>query len=632
MIHAFLNLRLKIKLIFAFGSLLLLSAILILIFFQAQKKSDTYQLASAEVDGINIHMLEMDAALKYFMFEGYKADSFQQHGKSSYLQSYSANLSSIHRQLSLLRQSGIVQEDSLTGRINIALKSISAHVTELTQRFKIRGFKDYGLEGKLREAIHKVEKSPFPYDKAGMLTLRRHEKDFFLRKDLKYQQEFNTKVDEFTASIQQAPADEYRDAILKNLADYKKQFNEVVAIESQIGFKETEGSKGSINHNLSELKKSIVYLRSSVKEKNALYQQGTTIALVILFIAQLILGVVLAIVYADIITRAVRELLEAMKDLSEGILPEPLIVKSHEEIGKTKTAFNQLLDRLKAASKFSEALGDGNLQSVYDDKFSDDILARSLIKMQQQLSLSQEKQNIINWENQGTAQLNDILKNENEEISKLSDRILKQLVVYLKANQGALYILHDDGRENYLERVATYAYEKKRYVDHRVAVGQGLAGQCVLERATILLTEVPRDYVRITSGLGGAVPGFIIILPLIIRDKVLGVLELASFRRFETYQVRFLEKISENIASILLNKALHTETSQLLAAAQERTQQLMSQEEEIRQNAEEMQAVQEQMQRQQTELMREIAELKAKLKEQKTETDPAVEELPEVYA
>jgi septal ring factor EnvC (AmiA/AmiB activator) len=121
---------------------------------------------------------------------------------------------------------------------------------------------------------------------------------------------------------------------------------------------------------------------------------------------------------------------------------------------------------------------------------------------------------------------------------------------------------------------------------------------------------VPGDYIKITSGLGEATPRFVVIVPLIIQSRVMGVMELASFEVMESYKIDFLKKISENIASILLNKKINTETSQLLAEAKEKEQRLAAQEEELRQNAEEMQAVQEQMERQQRELEKEIQKLK----------------------
>ncbi|MFZ6011364.1 MAG: GAF domain-containing protein [Bacteroidota bacterium] len=613
MIRLFLNFKLRIKLLLAFGSLLILTVLLVSVFFQTLTKIETYEKASEEVDGVNIDILEMDAHVKYFIFEGYKHDTFQATHQSPHLEQYLEHLMLVRKRLESLDQLMIHHHDSLISPIRKTLFQTEERISQLKKLLVIRGFKDYGLEGKLRSAIHVVEKSSFSYDKSDMLMLRRHEKDFFLRKDLKYQQEFNSKLQNFVENIESGSGGIERLAILENLQNYQKQFNEIVEIETQIGLKENSGIKGTINHDLSKLKQLILQLRADIKATSSNFKQTAVVRLSILFGIEIILGVLLAIVYADIITRAIKELHRAMHTLSEGRFPPILVVRSNEEIGKTKLAFNQLLDRLKAATQFAEALGQGNLKTAYEDQFADDILARALIRMQSQLADASEKQRIANWVNSGMAQLNDVIKNEAAEIGTLGDQLLKLLINYLNANQGALYLLETDEHDEYLGRISTYAYGKKKFIDSRVELGQGLVGQCVLEKSTIVMTNVPEDYVKITSGLGGAVPRFLIILPLRVHEHVMGVLELASFAEFLPYQIQFLEKISENIASLLAHRKITAETKKLLSEAQQHVQQAAAQKEEIRQNAEELQAIQEQLTRENKLLENEIAELRRKL-------------------
>ena len=138
-------------------------------------------------------------------------------------------------------------------------------------------------------------------------------------------------------------------------------------------------------------------------------------------------------------------------------------------------------------------------------------------------------------------------------------------------------------------------------------------GQCVLEAHTIYIKEVPSDYVSITSGLGQATPRAVLIVPLKVRDEVMGVLEMASFESFETFQIEFVEKISENIATLLSNRKSSELTKQLLHESEERSEMLTQQEEEMRQNTEELQATQEEMIRQRSELEKEIAILRQRL-------------------
>ncbi len=615
-VSVFINLKLRVKLLFAFGSILILTVLLFLKFFQTLNKVDSYQRVSEKVDAVNIHLLEMDAAAQYFIFEGYKRPDFHEHDKSQFVEVYAQNLLLVREELQFIESANLLNTVSTTEVILQSLDSLDTKFNLLITLLKKRGFKDFGLEGLLRKAIHSVENSSFPYDKADMLTLRRHEKDFFLRKDIKYQNEFDAKFDRFVSYIQTTPSNAERDAILADLRDYQMLFSYVVDIDRRIGLKETDGFKGQINADLIKLKGSIQSLRLHIKDISSFFKQSAITTLIMLFVAQLTLGVILTIVYSDVITKAIKELRNAMKSLSDGIFPTKLIVKSNEEIGETKLAFNQLLDRMKAAQNFSEELGNGKLKAAYDLNFKDDILARSLIKMQIQLVDASEKQEIINWNNLGLAKLNEILKTENSEIHVLGDKIINLLVKYLNANQGAIYVIHQSESEHYAERIATYAYNKKKFIDQRIEVGQGLIGQCMLEKSTIVLTDIPSEFIKITSGLGEAVPSFIIILPLIIQNRIEGIVELASFQKLKSHQIGFLERIAENIASILANKKINSETAHLLDDARHRAQQLASQEEEIRQNAEEMQAIQEQLEREKMSMEGEITLLKSMLQNQ----------------
>jgi methyl-accepting chemotaxis protein len=573
--------KLRGKLLLAFGSLLLLTVLLVSCFFYILQKVNIYQQTSEDVDGINIRLLEMNASVNQFIFEGYKSTGFHRDLQSPFLQDYASNLERLKQELVRLESVSFMANDSSVRAVHTSLDDLEVRFKDLVQLLHQRGFKDFGLEGELRKAIHAVENTSFPYDKAGMLTLRRHEKDFFLRKDTAYARQFNNKLEAFILPIQSGPAEESRDMILKNLENYRDRFNEVVSIETRIGLTETQGIKRIINEDLHHLKHAVQVLRSTVKEKSHAFRQRAMALLIGIFILQLAAGVVLAFTYSDRITRSITELQRAMKDFSEGIFPPRLPVKSHEEIGQARAAFNQLLDRMKAAQEFAESLGNGNLNTAYDHRFTSDSLAQAMRKMQHQLITAQEKQEIIHWSNAGAAQLNDILKAESASIQALGDQIIKWITNYLGANQGALYIVQHDDQEEYLERIATFAYGKKKYVEQRIGIGSGLAGQCALERSTILLTEVPQHYIRITSGLGEAVPRCVVITPLMARDNVMGIVELASFHVLQPHQVEFLEKISGNIASIIANKRTQEETQRLLAETRRRASRLQSQEEEL---------------------------------------------------
>jgi methyl-accepting chemotaxis protein len=125
-----------------------------------------------------------------------------------------------------------------------------------------------------------------------------------------------------------------------------------------------------------------------------------------------------------------------------------------------------------------------------------------------------------------------------------------------------------------------------------------MVGQCYLERQTAYLKVVPQDYVRITSGLGEATPNTLIIVPMISNGVVEGVMEFASFKEFEPYQISFLEKVGESIASSIHAASVNERVKNLLSESQQQAEEMRAQEEEMRQNMEELAATQEEMGRQ----------------------------------
>jgi GAF domain-containing protein len=132
-------------------------------------------------------------------------------------------------------------------------------------------------------------------------------------------------------------------------------------------------------------------------------------------------------------------------------------------------------------------------------------------------------------------------------------------------------------------------------------LGEGLVGQCYLERDIIFMTNIPKEYINITSGLGEATPNCLLIVPLIVNDKINGVMELASFKKFQEHEVEFIKKLAENIASIIDNAKVSEQTKSLLVQSIQQSEMMRAQEEEMRQNMEELVATQEEIQRKQIE-------------------------------
>jgi GAF domain-containing protein len=183
-------------------------------------------------------------------------------------------------------------------------------------------------------------------------------------------------------------------------------------------------------------------------------------------------------------------------------------------------------------------------------------------------------------------------------------KALTFLVKYTKSQQGSLFVIQNENAEDpHLKMVACYAFDRRKLVEKRVNIGEGLLGQAFLEADTIILKSVPEGYISITSGLGDAPPNCVIIVPLKHNEKVLALLEMATFKEYQPHQIAFLEKAGEFIASAIASAQGNEQTKAMMDRMREQTEQLRSQEEELRQNLEELEATSEDMRRKQREMI-----------------------------
>jgi len=274
-------------------------------------------------------------------------------------------------------------------------------------------------------------------------------------------------------------------------------------------------------------------------------------------------------------------------------------------IDETESLLKKEIRKSHKVLEFTHNLMNDHLEATYDLQDENDKLGQSLINLRnnlknnKQVELKRRKEDDQrNWVAEGLAKFSEILRNNNDDIKELSYSIINNLVKYMQANQGGFFILQEYGNDKYFEMTACYAFDRRKFADKRIEWGDGLIGTCALEKHTIYMTETPDDYVLITSGLGKANPRSLVIVPLIINEEIHGVLELASFKAFENFEIEFVEKVAESIASTISTVKINLRTSQLLRESQEQAEILASQEEQMRQNMEELQATQEEAARQ----------------------------------
>ncbi len=252
--------------------------------------------------------------------------------------------------------------------------------------------------------------------------------------------------------------------------------------------------------------------------------------------AALALGVVLGYsvwVYAYLkhtITQKLEQLLTRLND-SKDALPD-LTLK--EPSGVTPALHDDEFSQLSLAV-------DNTLQTLT-------LLSEEKQYMQNNLQAEVEKRTAkleaSHWIQSSKTALNEVIQGE-QDLGELAHNVLKQLSALLDAQVGALYGLSSEVQT--LKLLATYAYPKNESKSRTLRFGEGLIGQAAIDQKILRISDLPEEYVQVSSSFGQAVPRNLLIVPITIGDGLNGVLELGAFKPFQDIHIDFLEQVQETI-------------------------------------------------------------------------------------
>jgi len=278
----------------------------------------------------------------------------------------------------------------------------------------------------------------------------------------------------------------------------------------------------------------------------------------------------------------VRAIAEVATAVTKGDLTRSIAVEAQGEVAALKDNINEMI---------------GNLRDTTQKNTEQDWLKTNLAKFSRML--------------QGQ-----------KDLLAVANLILSELAPVVNAHHGVLYLMDSMNGATVLKLVSSYAYQERKKLANRFAPGEGLVGQCALEKQRLVLTEVPEDYIKVSSGLGDASPRNIVVLPVLFEKEVKAVIELASLNRFTATHLAFLDQLAEGIGIVLNTIAATTRTEELLKQSQSLTEELQVQQEELKesnqrleQQASSLQASEELLKTQQEELKQTNEELEEKARQ-----------------
>jgi CheY-like chemotaxis protein/signal transduction histidine kinase/HAMP domain-containing protein len=241
------------------------------------------------------------------------------------------------------------------------------------------------------------------------------------------------------------------------------------------------------------------------------------------------------------LTTQIRTIAEIATAVTKGDLTRSIAVEAQGEVAELKDNINQMI---------------ANLRDTTQKNTEQDWLKTNLARFTRML--------------QGQRDLQTVAK-----------QILSELAPLVYAQHGVFYVMDGNPEEPMLKLLSTYAYRERKTLSNRFHLGEGLVGQAALERQSILITDVPGDYVKINSGLGEATPMNIVVLPVLFENEVKAVVELASFQRFGETHLQFLDQLTESIAIVLNTIEASMRQEELLKQSQSLAEELQGQQREL---------------------------------------------------
>ena len=356
--------KIKGKLLLAFCAVLFLSSILAGWGYYSISRVQEIGGIKEDFKNINEMVLKMRKAEKDFLMRELTNEKFMVSGESKYSKAID-NL--MHDQDSLL---SYLVESRWSSKLNIKtelvelgqnLKGYHSSFNKIVKAYQTRGFVDHGLEGELRKAIHAVERSDFDINEVRLLTLRRHEKDFFLRKSMETVEKFHKELEKFNAELGNSPK---ALAIKEKLNTYESKFNDVIALEEAIGFNETSGLMGEMRASIHKIEPALDKLEEIVQTTTEEIVFQTILTFIIVFAIELVIGIVVAIQFSKRLTTNILSIREAAVKLSQGIIPPPLTVNSTDELGETQRSVNDLISNLNDSIEVANLVAKGKLYSA----------------------------------------------------------------------------------------------------------------------------------------------------------------------------------------------------------------------------------------------------------------------------
>lgn len=567
---------------------------------------------------INKNLIEAYSASADFQLNADSDQDIVTSGRNKFTNQFASSIKTIKDTLFYLENSTILSHSSefkaAKDTFLMALKNY-----ETTFNYLVLGYKEIGMKNagninsaqSISDQLPKLNVASRISGFAEMVgNIKKYESDLLSNFDLRAYNYLMQEIDNIrNNAMMLSLSTEDNDALMQVLDSYSQKINNLHEQIKIIDPKGTQGLSSELQADYELLLKQYNALKSGfIKSAQTIRIVWISIMMFILLLT-VIAYILLLLKLREEVHKPLHQFVDYSYNLSKGKL------LSSDEFTDAKYEFKKLgenLIKINNSLKEKKKFIDGLLKQKFDIDVAlqgkNDTFGKTLIALKENLRKTRDEQlqhaeqnQLRRYLNEGIAKFAEILRTNSDDLSRLSDIFIRELVRYLEAIQGGLFLLKEND-ESRLYLASAFAYNRKRYLNKEILIGEGLVGTCAIEMKSINLTEIPEDYIEITSGLGDTPPSNILLLPVMFERTLIGVIEIASMKKFQAHQIEAGEKISESLASTIITARINTRTSELLKKSQEQAAEMAEQEEEMRQNMEELKATQEESARREDEL------------------------------
>ncbi len=497
--------------------------------------------------------------------------------------------------------------DSILENSNIKEKTINSQINEIKDDYLI--YKDYadkildinseiylpeiGIKSKsnfIEKRLSNEEKF-ISLDLIKYIDLIKNYKSELLQEKIS-KREFQKKSNELIEDISKkdiSEQDEYYILLFEdNLSDYYNNCLLEYSKYKTIGYDYSEGLLSKLNTENQIISKKIKNLTSKINKirKNQLKKDIINYAIIIILII-VIMFFIFRYIY-KILYIPWKKTEPHFKKISEGQLPEVEKTTTVKEISRISEYLSVTVEKLKNKNHIIEELAKRNY-SVEFEVNKKDILGNSLISLKEDLIKSEkeaiqyrETEEHQKWSANGIAKIGAVMRQFTENIDDLAKNILREILEYIGAIQGVIYLHNRE--KGYLEQTASFSYGKQRIKEKKVSPYEGLIGTILVEKREYFYDHIPDEYIFLETGFGYGKPKSIFAFPLLFENTVYGIIEIASLEVIPEYKRNFLLNLANEIAITISYTEINIQTKELLEQSKKQAEELQSNEKLFKKN------------------------------------------------